>query len=122
MTCRWPAVFYLLSVHVHICKQHMQGQHQRARLHGCAQGIVSSLSALGVDALDLVQFYWHDYGVPNYVAAAQRLHELQEAGLIRHVGVTNFDVPRLAEIADAGVRIVSNQARGSLQFSGGVFG
>ena len=27
----------------------------------------------------------------------------------RHVGVTNFDVPRLKEIVDSGVRIVSNQ-------------
>lgn len=64
--------------------------------------------------MDLVQFYWHDYGVEKYVGAAQRLAELQEAGLIRHVGVTNFDVPRLAEIVDAGVRIVSNQARQSM--------
>ena len=64
-----------------------------------------------MDALDLVQFYWHDYGVEKYVGAAQRLAELQEAGLIRHVGVTNFDAPRLAEIIDAGVRVVSNQVR-----------
>lgn len=35
--------------------------------------------------------------------------ELQEAGKIRHVGVTNFDVPRLKQIVDSGVRIVSNQ-------------
>lgn len=38
-----------------------------------AQGIDNSLRALGVDALDLVQFYWHDYGVSRYVGAAQRL-------------------------------------------------
>jgi diketogulonate reductase-like aldo/keto reductase len=29
---------------------------------------------------------------------------------IRHIGVTNFDVPRLMEMLDAGVPIVSNQA------------
>jgi diketogulonate reductase-like aldo/keto reductase len=62
-----------------------------------------------LDSLDLVQFYWHDYAAEKYVAAAQRLQELQETGLIRHIGVTNFDVPRLSEIVDAGVRIVSNQ-------------
>jgi hypothetical protein len=38
-----------------------------------AQGIDSSLRSLGVEALDLVQFYWHDYSVPRYVGAAQRL-------------------------------------------------
>jgi hypothetical protein len=64
-----------------------------------------------VDALDLVQFYWHDYGVEKYVGAAQRLAELQEAGRLRHIGVTNFDVPRLAKIVDGGVRIVSHQVR-----------
>ena len=29
---------------------------------------------------------------------------------IRHIGVTNFDVPRLEEMLSAGVPIVSNQA------------
>ena len=62
-----------------------------------------------MDKLDLIQFYWHDYGVEKYVGAAQRLAELQAAGLIRHVGVTNFDVPHLSEIVEAGVPIVSNQ-------------
>ena len=77
------------------------------------QSIDSSLRSLGLDALDLVQFYWHDYSTPKYVGAAQRLAELQGAGRIRHIGVTNFDVPRLDEIVQSGVRIVSNQA-GSL--------
>ena len=47
----------------------------------------------------------------NYVAAAQHLATVQQEGLCRHIGVTNFDVPRLKEMLDAGVRIVSNQAR-----------
>lgn len=64
-----------------------------------------------MDALDLVQFYWHDYSAPKYVDAAQRLAELQGAGKIRHIGVTNFDVPRLDEIVHSGVRVVSNQVR-----------
>lgn len=62
-----------------------------------------------MDCLDLVQFYWHDYGVEKYVGAAQRLKELQAAGRVRHIGVTNFDVPRLSEIIDGGVQVVSNQ-------------
>ena len=77
------------------------------------QSIDNSLRSLGVDALDLVQFYWHDYSAPKYVAAAQRLAELQGAGKIRHIGVTNFDVPRLDDIVQSGVRVVSNQVGGS---------
>ena len=57
-----------------------------------AQAIDSSCRSLGVEALDLVQFYWHDYSAPRYVGAAQRLADLQAAGRIRHIGVTNFDV------------------------------
>ena len=78
----------------------------------CAvQAIDSSCRSLGVEALDLVQFYWHDYSAPRYVGAAQRLADLQAAGRIRHIGVTNFDVPRLDEIVQGGVRVVSNQVR-----------
>ena len=75
-----------------------------------AQAIDSSCRSLGVEALDLVQFYWHDYSAPRYVGAAQRLADLQAAGRIRHIGVTNFDVSRLDEIVQGGVRVVSNQA------------
>jgi aryl-alcohol dehydrogenase-like predicted oxidoreductase len=61
-----------------------------------------------------VQFYWHDYGVKNYVTAALHLADLQSAGKIRTLGVTNFDTQRLAEIVDAGVPIVANQIQYSL--------
>ena len=73
------------------------------------QAIDRSCSRLGMPTLDLVQFYWQDYSIKKYVAAAQQLKALQEQGRIRHIGVTNFDVPRLREMIDAGVPIVSNQ-------------
>ncbi len=41
------------------------------------QSIDGSRKRLGVDSLDLVQFYWHDYANKNYVKAAQHLAELQ---------------------------------------------
>lgn len=78
------------------------------------QRIDSSRRNLGIDVLDCVQFYWHDYTVPGYVDAALHLADLQASGKIRSVGVTNFDVPRLAEMVDAGVPIVSNQVQYSL--------
>jgi aryl-alcohol dehydrogenase-like predicted oxidoreductase len=73
-----------------------------------------SLRRLGVERLDLVQFHWWDYDVPGYVETALHLQELQGVGKIKHVGVTNFDVPHLREILEAGVPIVSNQVQYSV--------
>jgi aryl-alcohol dehydrogenase-like predicted oxidoreductase len=73
-----------------------------------------SLQRLGLDHLDLVQFHWWDYDIPGYVEAASHLQNLRKAGKIRHIAVTNFDVPRLQEILDAGVPVVSNQVQYSV--------
>ena len=35
---------------------------------------------------------------------------LQKRGKVKHVGATNFDVQRMREMSEAGVRIVNNQA------------
>ena len=73
-----------------------------------------SLKRLRVERLDLVQLSWWDYEVPGYTEAAQWLGELRETGKIRHVGATNFDVPRMREMLAAGVPLVSNQVQYSL--------
>jgi aryl-alcohol dehydrogenase-like predicted oxidoreductase len=73
-----------------------------------------SLKRLGVDQLDLVQLHWWDYEVPNYVETALHLTKLKRKGKIKHIGVTNFDVPRLKELVDAEVPIVSNQVQYSV--------
>jgi len=77
------------------------------------RGVDRSLARLGVDRLDLVQLHWWDYEVPGYVEAAAWLDELRRAGKIRHIGLTNFDQKRLAEIVTMGIPIVSHQ----LQYS-----
>ncbi|MEL6538139.1 MAG: aldo/keto reductase, partial [Bacteroidota bacterium] len=48
-----------------------------------------SLQRLGVERLDLVQFHWWDYQFPQYVETALHLKKLQQAGKIRHIGITN---------------------------------
>lgn len=73
-----------------------------------------SLQRLGVERLDLVQFHWWDYDIPGYVEAAWHLEALRKAGKIRHIAVTNFDVPHLEEILEAGVPVVSNQVQYSV--------
>lgn len=85
--------------------------HSRADV---ARGVDRSLRRLNADALDLVQLHWWDYDVPGYVEAASWLDELRAAGKVRHIGVTNFDRPRLAEIIAAGVPIVSHQVQYSV--------
>ncbi|HEY2661786.1 MAG TPA: aldo/keto reductase [Caulobacteraceae bacterium] len=73
-----------------------------------------SLRRLGVEQIDIVQFHWWDYQVPRYVETALELDRLRQAGKIARLGATNFDVPHLKQIIDAGVPIVSQQVQYSL--------
>lgn len=73
-----------------------------------------SLKRLGVDRLDLVQFAWWDYKQGDFVKTAVHLSELQAAGKIRHIGVTNFNTESIKRILEAGVSIVSNQTQYSI--------
>jgi aryl-alcohol dehydrogenase-like predicted oxidoreductase len=67
-----------------------------------------------VERLDLVQFAWWDYAAPRYVETAIWLDEMRRAGKIRLLGVTNFDVPHLKEIVEAGVSLAAHQVQYSL--------
>lgn len=73
-----------------------------------------SLRRLKQESLDLVQFHWWNFEIPGYVEAALELKRLQQAGKIQHIGVTNFDVPHLTELLDAGVRVLSHQVQYSV--------
>jgi len=73
-----------------------------------------SLSRLGVEQLDVVQFHWWDYSVPRYVEVALELERLRRAGKVARLGVTNFDVPHLAELVAAGIPIATQQLQYSL--------
>jgi aryl-alcohol dehydrogenase-like predicted oxidoreductase len=57
----------------------------------------ASLERLGVDAIDLYQIHW-----PNPDADIEEgfsaFAELKEQGLVRHIGVSNFDVEQLKRI------------------------
>jgi len=73
-----------------------------------------SLQRLGMERLDLVQFSWWDYSIPRSLETALELQRLHRAGKIAHVGLTNFDTKRLAEIIDAGVSVLTHQVQYSL--------
>ncbi len=73
-----------------------------------------SLSRLGVDQVDLVQFHWWKYEESRYINAMAELFKLKTEGKIRHVGITNFDLPRTKEFTDAGFKPASTQVQYSL--------
>ena len=73
-----------------------------------------SLTRLGLEQLDAVQFHWWDYSIPRYIETALELQRLKQSGKIARVSVTNFDVARLSEIVSAGVRIATHQLQYSL--------
>ena len=73
-----------------------------------------SLKRIGVERLDLVQFHWWDLSIPGYLELARHLVELQKAGKIHYLGVTNFDAVHLREILDEGVQVVSTQVQYSV--------
>ncbi len=73
-----------------------------------------SLQRLGLDVLDLVQLHWWDFDIPGVEQAALHLVDMQRAGKIRHLGVTNFDTRTLTSLLAAGVPVVSHQVQLSL--------
>jgi aryl-alcohol dehydrogenase-like predicted oxidoreductase len=73
-----------------------------------------SLSRMGVERLDMLQFHWWDYSDRRYLDALGHLNGLRAEGKIRALGLTNFDTQRLGEILDMGIPIVSNQIQYSL--------
>ena len=78
------------------------------------KAVGTSLSRMGVQSLDLLQFHWWDYDDTRYLDALRHLADLQHEGKIRHLALSNFDTERLRVIADHGVRVVSNQIQYSL--------
>lgn len=73
-----------------------------------------SLQRLKQERLDLVQMFWSNYEIPGNAQMALWLQELQQEGKIHHLGVTNYDMPHLQEIYDAGVDIVTHTLQYSL--------
>jgi aryl-alcohol dehydrogenase-like predicted oxidoreductase len=62
------------------------------------QGVDASLTALGIDHIDLYQVHWPDPKIPA-AETAGALRELVAEGKIDHVGVSNYDAQQMAEFA-----------------------
>jgi len=72
-------------------------------------GVQRSLDRLGVSTIDLLQFHWWTFEHTAYLDAVKGLAELRNEGVIRHIGVTNFDTAHLRVLVKHGIRVVSNQ-------------
>jgi aryl-alcohol dehydrogenase-like predicted oxidoreductase len=57
----------------------------------------NSLQRLGVEAIDLYQIHW-PIPAADIEEGWAALAELKEQGVVRHIGVSNFDVDQLREI------------------------
>jgi aryl-alcohol dehydrogenase-like predicted oxidoreductase len=57
----------------------------------------ASLARLGVDAIDLYQIHW-PIPVEDIEEGWSAMSELKDEGLVRHIGVSNFDVEQMRRI------------------------
>jgi aryl-alcohol dehydrogenase-like predicted oxidoreductase/enamine deaminase RidA (YjgF/YER057c/UK114 family) len=73
-----------------------------------------SMDRLQVSSVDLMQFHAWSYGDPRWLDGLFFLAELKAEGLIKHIGLTNFDTAHLRVAVKSGIPIVSNQVCYSL--------
>ncbi len=78
------------------------------------EAVERSLKRLRTDQIDLLQFHAWTYSDPSWLDALFHLQDLKREGLIRHIGVTNFDAAHLRIAVRTGIEIVSNQVSFSL--------
>jgi aryl-alcohol dehydrogenase-like predicted oxidoreductase len=82
----------------------------RASIHAECE---ASLRRLRVEAIDLYQIHWPADDIAEIDEAWTAMHELVQAGKVRYIGVSNFDVPELRR-AEAIAPIASLQPPYSL--------
>ncbi|WP_300024673.1 aldo/keto reductase [uncultured Maribacter sp.] len=76
--------------------------------------IRTALDRMQQSSIDLLQFHAWYYPDASWLDGLLYLKELQEEGLIKHMGVTNFDAAHLRIALASGIPIVSNQICHSL--------
>jgi aryl-alcohol dehydrogenase-like predicted oxidoreductase len=76
--------------------------------------IETSLKRLGTERLELLQFHAWTYADSSWLDCLFYLQELQDEGLIQHLGLTNFDTAHLNIVLQSGIKVVSNQVCFSL--------
>lgn len=78
------------------------------------KGVETALERLDLPVVDVMQFHWWRYESPQYLDALEQLMRLREEGLIREIGLTNFDAAHLHLTLKHGIEVASNQVCFSL--------
>lgn len=76
---------------------------------GVRQACEASLKRLGTDYIDLYLIHWPNPDQNTYVDAFHGLQRVQDAGLVRAIGVSNFKPAHLTRLFDAGLVPQVNQ-------------
>jgi len=72
-------------------------------VEGARQACEASLERLGLDYIDLFLVHWPNPDQGRYVEAFEGLVKLQEAGLVRAIGTSNFKPAHLQQLFDRGL-------------------
>jgi aryl-alcohol dehydrogenase-like predicted oxidoreductase/enamine deaminase RidA (YjgF/YER057c/UK114 family) len=78
------------------------------------EAVQLALRRLQSEQIDLMQFHAWNYAHPSWLDGLFYLQELKEEGLIKHIGLTNFDSAHLQIVVNSGIEVVSNQVCYSL--------
>ena len=78
------------------------------------EAVQLSLSRMQLDTLDLLQYHAWNYPDPAWLDQLFWLQQLREEGLIKYIGLTNFDTAHVKMVLDSGIKVVSNQVCFSL--------
>ncbi|GAB4528020.1 MAG: hypothetical protein Tsb0019_29990 [Roseibium sp.] len=77
-------------------------------------GVQERLDRLGTECIDLLQFHWWNFEHPAWLDALHEMDRLREEGLIKALGVTNFDAAHLRLALADGIPLVTNQVSFSM--------
>ena len=78
------------------------------------EAVERALERMQQERLDMMQFHAWLYADPSWLDALFYLKELKQEGLIKNIGVTNFDAHHLRIACASGIPIVCNQISHSL--------
>ena len=78
------------------------------------EAVRRALHRLRVDSIDLLQFHSWSYAHPGWLDALFFLQEMKQEGVVRNLGLTNFDTAHLRVAVASGIDVVSNQVSFSL--------
>lgn len=87
---------------------------ERIKQDQVRKAVETALTRMQREQIDLMQFHAWQYAHPSWVDCLFWLQELKEEGLIKHLGLTNFDTAHLSIVVNSGIEVVSNQVCYSL--------